>query len=58
MTKFIPLEKQSKKAQKAYNAKQRGNWCGVRPVCVTFSDKSKHSKAARSREKAALRAAF
>lgn len=32
MRQFIPLEKQSKKAQKAYHTKQRGSWNGVSPV--------------------------
>lgn len=32
MKQFIPLNKQSKKAQKEYHAKQRGSWNGVSPV--------------------------
>lgn len=32
MKQFVPLEKQSKKAQRAYYAKQRGSWYGVSPV--------------------------
>ena len=27
--KFVPLEKRSKKEQKAYHAQQRGSWNGV-----------------------------
>ena len=30
--KTIPLRKQSKKAQKAYHARQRGSWYGLSPV--------------------------
>ena len=30
--KFVPLEKMSKKAQKAHHAKARGSWGGVCPV--------------------------
>lgn len=36
------LKKQSKKAQKAYHAKQRGSWNGVSPVSRVVPDK-KHS---------------
>ena len=32
MTQFIPLNKQSKKAQKEYHAGRRGSWCGISPV--------------------------
>ena len=32
MRKVIPLEKMSKKKQKAYHAKQRGSWYGLSPV--------------------------
>ena len=32
MKQFIPLEKQSKKAQKTHHARQRGSWNGVSPV--------------------------
>lgn len=32
MQTFIPLEKRSKKAQKAYHRMQRGTWHGFRPV--------------------------
>lgn len=30
--KYIPLEKQSKRAQKAHHDRQRGSWNGVTPV--------------------------
>lgn len=32
MKKYVPIEKRSKKEQKAYYAKQRGSWNGVNPV--------------------------
>ena len=32
MKRWIPLDKQSKKAQKEYHNKQRGSWNGVCPV--------------------------
>lgn len=35
MTQFVPLNKQSKKAQKEYHAKQRGSWYGLSPVTRT-----------------------
>ena len=35
MKQFIPLHKQSKKAQKEHHAKQRGSWNGISPVTRT-----------------------
>ena len=32
MKKMIPLNKQSKKAQRNYHSKQRGSWNGLSPV--------------------------
>ena len=32
MERFIPLEKQSKRAQKAHHAKRRGSWNGMCPA--------------------------
>ena len=32
MKKMIPLNKQSKKAQRSFHAKQRGSWNGLSPV--------------------------
>ena len=32
MQTFIPLEKRSKKAQRAYHASRRGTWHGFSPV--------------------------
>ena len=36
--KHIPLEKQSKRAQKEHHDKQRGSWNGVVPVSYTHLD--------------------
>lgn len=55
---FIPMDKQSKKNQKAYYSQQRGSWLGTKPVSVIFQDKTKHQKAARSRAKAELRQSY
>ena len=35
MTTFVPLKKQSKKAQREHHAKQRGSWYGLSPVTRT-----------------------
>ena len=35
MTQFVPLNKQSKKAQKEYHARKRGSWYGISPVTRT-----------------------
>lgn len=32
MTRSVPLDKRSKKAQREYHAKQRGSWHGIRPI--------------------------
>lgn len=32
MKQIIPLSKQSKKAQRAFHASQRGSWNGLNPV--------------------------
>ena len=39
--KFIPLEKQSKKAQKTAAAAKRGSWQGVNPVTRVVPDTKK-----------------
>lgn len=38
---FIPLEKQSKKAQREYYTKQRGSWDGVVPVTKVIPNRKK-----------------
>lgn len=35
MESFVPLNKRSKKAQRAYHKKQRGSWYGLSPVTRT-----------------------
>lgn len=39
--KFVPLEKQSKKAQKQAAAAKRGSWLGVKPVTKVVPDTKK-----------------
>ena len=45
MRKIISLEKQQKKAQKAYHAKQRGSWYGVNPVTRVVPSGKEYSRA-------------
>lgn len=45
MRKIISLEKQQKKAQKAYHAKQRGSWYGVNPVTRVVPSGKGYSRA-------------
>ncbi len=42
--KMIPLEKQSKAAQREYHSRQRGSWNGVAPVTRTVPDKTKYDR--------------
>ncbi len=42
--KIIPLNKQSKKAQHAYYAKQRGDWNGVKPVTKIVESKKVYNR--------------
>lgn len=44
MTQPVPLHKQSKKAQRAYHAKQRGSWNGVNPVTRTIPNKKAYNR--------------
>jgi len=39
--KFVPLEKQSKKAQRRAAAAKRGSWNGVNPVTKVVPDTKK-----------------
>ncbi len=54
MQTFIPLEKRSKKEQRAYHAMQRGTWHGFCPVTRVVRSGKAYD---RSREKRAARAA-
>ena len=38
MTRFVPYEKRSKKAQCSHDRKQRGDWGGICPVTRTIPD--------------------
>lgn len=42
--KFIPLEKRSKKEQRAYHAAQRGSWNGVDPVTRVVPSKKLYNR--------------
>ncbi len=44
MKKLIPLKKQSKAAQKAHAASQRGSWEGVKPVTRVAESRRKYSR--------------
>lgn len=44
MKKLIPLNKQSKAAQKEHAALQRGSWEGVKPVTRVVQSKKKYSR--------------
>ena len=44
MKKFVPLEKQSKAAQKAYHSRQRNGWGTVNPVSRVEKDKTKYDR--------------
>lgn len=50
MMKYVPLEKRSKRAQKEYNARQRGSWNGVVPVTRIGPDASKYDRSRQRRE--------
>ena len=42
--KIIPLNKQSKKAQREFYAKQRGDWNGVKPVTRVVESKKVYDR--------------
>lgn len=44
MKQMVPLEKQSKKQQKAFYAAQRGSWNGVVPVSRTVPSKKHYNR--------------
>ena len=52
--KFVPLEKRSKKEQKAYHAQQRGSWNGVNPVTRVVPNKKGYDRKRRDKGKKAL----
>lgn len=44
MVKFVPMEKQSKKAQREYNKKQRGHWHEFNPVTRVVPSKKVYNR--------------
>ena len=42
--KIIPIEKQSKKAQRNYYAQKRGNWYGIKPVTRIVESKKVYDR--------------
>lgn len=44
MKKWIPMEKRSKKEQKAYYSAQRGSWNGVIPVTKLIPNKKAYNR--------------
>ena len=44
MNRHIPLEKQSKKQQKAWHLKKRGSWEGVKPVTRVAESRTIYSR--------------
>lgn len=54
MTNMVPLNKQSKKQQKEYHSKKRGDWNGVKPMTRVVPDKTGYDRQkARQEERAA-----
>ena len=50
MLKMIPLNKQSKKAQRRYHAAKRGDWNGVSPVTRVIPNKKAYDRNRMKRE--------
>lgn len=50
MTEMIPLEKQSKRAQKAYYSARRGSWNGVCPVTRKVESRKRYDRNRQKRE--------
>ena len=44
MDRFVPLGKQSKKAQKEFHARQRRSWNGISPVTQTVPNKKAYNR--------------
>ena len=44
MKTYIPMEKRSKKEQRAYYASKRGSWNGVRPVTQVIPNKKHYNR--------------
>ena len=50
MCRFVPLEKQSKKQQRAYYLKRRGDWGGLSPVTRREENSKVYRRCRRKRE--------
>ena len=50
MLKMIPLNKQSKKAQRRYHAAKRGDWNGVSPVTRVIPSRKGYNRNRMKRE--------
>ena len=50
MLKIIPLNKQSKKAQRRYHAAKRGDWNGVMPVTRVIPSRKGYDRNRMKRE--------
>ena len=44
MANFIPLEKQSKRAQHAFHAQKRGSWNGLNPVTRSVESRRRYDR--------------
>lgn len=44
MNRWVPMEKQSKKAQRKYHSRQRGSWNGLCPVTRTVPNKKAYDR--------------
>ena len=50
MEKYVPLEKRSKKEQRAWHARQRGDWNGVKPVTRIVPSKKHYNRKKKRQE--------
>ena len=50
MKLLVPLNKQSKKAQREHHAKQRGSWYGISPVTRTVPNGKAYDRKRMKRE--------
>ena len=50
MRPFVPLNKQSKKNQRAHHAARRGTWYGLSPVTRVTPDRKKYDRNRMKRE--------
>ena len=50
MCRFVPLEKQNKKQQKAYHKRQRRDWGGLSPVTRREENSKAYRRCRRKRE--------